>query len=143
MERRRALLWTVRTSTFSLCSHSDLFALFTALPRLSDQKISMECYLILRKLHRARKIFFKIILRSCKINLLIHFFASSNDISCTREENRTTNTFFMRKLSSLDPILYIYIYFGPFNRPRRMLKGWHLFLFYPVYDKNHIKNSLY
>ena len=61
----------VRISTFSLRSHRDHFAFFTALPRLSDQKISMKCFFILRKLHRARKIFLKIILRPCKINLLM------------------------------------------------------------------------
>ena len=33
------------------------------LPRLSDQKICMKCYLILRKLHRTCKVFLKIILR--------------------------------------------------------------------------------
>ena len=27
----------------------------------------------------------------------------------------------------------VYKLFGPFNRPRRLLKGWHLFLFNPVY----------
>ena len=52
-------------------SHKDPFAYFTALPRCSDQKICMKCYFILRKLHRARKIFFKIILHNCKINLLM------------------------------------------------------------------------
>ena len=40
--------------------------------------------------------------------------------------------FFLRKLSSLDPHM---IYIGPYNRPRRLLKGWHLFLFHPVYIK--------
>ena len=59
IQRRGALLWTVRTSTSCLRSHPDPFAFFTALPRLSDQKISMKCYLILRKLHRTRKIFLK------------------------------------------------------------------------------------
>ena len=49
----------------------DPFALVTALPRSSDQKILMKCYLILRKLHRKREIFFKIILRPYKINLLM------------------------------------------------------------------------
>ena len=39
-------------STFSLHSHRYPFAFFTALLRHSDQKISMKCYLILRKLHR-------------------------------------------------------------------------------------------
>ena len=41
IERRGALLWTLRTSTFSLRNHTDPFAFFTALPWLSDQKISM------------------------------------------------------------------------------------------------------
>ena len=41
IERRGALLWTVRASTFSLRSHRDLFAFVRALPRLSDQKISI------------------------------------------------------------------------------------------------------
>ena len=27
----------------------------------------------------------------------------------------------------------VYIFFGPFNRPRRLLKRWHLFPFRPVY----------
>ena len=71
IERRRALLWTVRTSTFSLRSHRDPIAFFTALPRVTDQKSTMKCYLILRKLHRTRKIFLKIILRPCKINQLM------------------------------------------------------------------------
>ena len=26
-----------------------------------------------------------------------------------------------------------YKFFGPFNRPRRLLKGWHLFPFHPIY----------
>ena len=30
---------------------------------------------------------------------------------------------FLRKVSSLDPILYM-AYIGPFNRRRRLLKGW-------------------
>ena len=69
------LLWTVRASTFSLRSHKDPFAFDSVLPRSSDQKIRMKCYLILRKLHRTRKIFTKIILRVCKINLLMWFFS--------------------------------------------------------------------
>ena len=33
-------------------------------------------------------------------------------------------------------ILYIvYKFFGPFNRPRRLLKGWHLFPFHSVETK--------
>ena len=62
IERRGPLLCTARTSTFSLRSHKDPFAFFTTLPRRSDQKISMKCYLILRK------IFLKIILHPRKIN---------------------------------------------------------------------------
>ena len=64
-------VWTVRASTFSLRSHEDPFAFVTALPRSSYQKIRMKCYLILRKAHQTCKIFLKIILRPCKINLLI------------------------------------------------------------------------
>ena len=30
--------------------------------------------------------------------------------------------------------IYIYIYIGPFNRPGRLLKGWHLFPFHPVIE---------
>ena len=71
IERRRALLWTVRTSDSSLRNHRDYIAFFTALHRVSAQKISVEWYLILRKLHRTREIFLKIILRPCKINLLM------------------------------------------------------------------------
>ena len=67
-DRQRAILWTVRASTFSFRSHKDPFAFFTALPRRSDHKISVKFYLILRKLHRTRKIFLKIILRPCKEN---------------------------------------------------------------------------
>ena len=91
IERQEALLWTVRASTFSLYSHKDPFTFFTALPRRSDQKISMQCYLILRKLHRTRKIFLKIILPPCKINLLMYFFhITFNDISSTTwtEQNK-------------------------------------------------------
>ena len=73
MNEWQALLWTVRTTTFSLRSHKDPIAFFTAL-RVSDHKITMKCYLILRKLHRIRKIFLKIILCSCKINLLMQIF---------------------------------------------------------------------
>ena len=29
----------------------------------------------------------------------------------------------------------IYNFFGPFNRPRRLLKGWHLFPFHPVHRR--------
>ena len=76
-----ALLWTGRTSTFCLRSHRDPFAFFKALARFSDQKINM----ILRKLYRTRKIFLKIILHPCRINLLMKIFfrAISNDISST------------------------------------------------------------
>ena len=28
----------------------------------------------------------------------------------------------------------MYTFFGPFNRPRRLLKGWHLFPFHSVYE---------
>ena len=42
-ERRRALLWTVMASTFSLRSHKCPFAFFAALPRRSDQKIRTKC----------------------------------------------------------------------------------------------------
>ena len=62
IKRRRALLWDARASTFSVRSHKDPFAFVTALPRSSDPKIRMKCYLILRKLHRTHKIFLKIIL---------------------------------------------------------------------------------
>ena len=41
IERRVDPLWTGRALTCCLCSHTDQFAFFTALPRLSDQKISM------------------------------------------------------------------------------------------------------
>ena len=41
---------SLRASTFSLRSHKDPFAFVRALPRTSDQKIRMKCYLILRKL---------------------------------------------------------------------------------------------
>ena len=84
IERRRCLLWTVRALTFTLRRHGDLFAFFTALPRRSDQKIRIKYYLILRKLHRTRKMFLKIILRPCKINLVVKLFLIiSNDISST------------------------------------------------------------
>ena len=43
IERRGALVWTIRTSTFSLRSHRDPFVFFTALPRFLGQKISMKC----------------------------------------------------------------------------------------------------
>ena len=39
-ERRGALLWTERTSTFCLRSHRDPFAFFKALARFSDQRIN-------------------------------------------------------------------------------------------------------
>ena len=39
-ERRGALLWTERASTFCLRSHRDHFAFFIALARLCDQKIN-------------------------------------------------------------------------------------------------------
>ena len=69
--KTRAILRTVRASTFSLRSHKDPFAFFTALSRRSDQKISMKLYLSLHKLHRTHKIFSKIILRLYKINLVL------------------------------------------------------------------------
>ena len=50
IERRLALLWTVRASTFRFRSHKDPFAFLTALPRRSDPKIRMKYYMILRKL---------------------------------------------------------------------------------------------
>ena len=62
---------TVRTSTFSLRSVRVPFAFFTALPWCCDRKIRKKLYLILRKLHRTRKIFLKIMLRPCKQNLLV------------------------------------------------------------------------
>ena len=55
-ERRGAFLCTEKASTFCLCSHRDPFAFLIVLLRLWGQKISM-CYLILRKLHRIRKVF--------------------------------------------------------------------------------------
>ena len=61
-------LGTIRVK---LRSHKHPFASFTALPRSSDQKICMKYYLILHKLHRTRIIFFKIILHTSKINLLL------------------------------------------------------------------------
>ena len=61
----------LRASTFSLRSHKDSFAFVTALPQRSDPKIRMKCYLFLRQLHRTREIFLKIILRACKLNLLM------------------------------------------------------------------------
>ena len=61
-ERRAALLWTERASTFRLRSHSDPFAFFIALARLSDHKINVitsttwtkqnKKYFFLRKLSR-------------------------------------------------------------------------------------------
>ena len=104
--KTRRLLWTVRASTFNLHSDKDPFAFVTALPRSSEQKIRMKCYLILRKLHWIHKIFLKIILRTCKINLLMSFFLLSLTISPAREQNNKKHLF-LRKLSSLDPILYI------------------------------------
>ena len=71
VERWDALLFTVRTSPFTLRSHKDSVAFFTTLPGHSDQKINMKCDLISRKLHGTRKIFLKIILHPCKINLLM------------------------------------------------------------------------
>ena len=37
----------------------------------------------------------------------------------------------------------VYKFFGPFNRPRRVFKGWHLFPFHPVciYTRKQIKIS--
>ena len=93
IQRQRALLWTVRATTFRLRSHKDHFAFFATLPQCSDQKI--------------------------------------NDISSTTWTKQNKKHLFVRKLSSLDPILYTY-FFGPFNRSRRLLKGWHLFPFHPV-----------
>ena len=45
-ERLGALLWTGRTSPCCLRSHIDPFAFSRVLSLLSDQKISMYCYLI-------------------------------------------------------------------------------------------------
>ena len=121
-----------RHHTLLLLSHTEPLAFFTALPQLSDQKISMKFYLILRKLHRSRKIFLKIMLRPYKINLLMQFFCIiSNDISSrpTTWTKQNKKHIFLRKLSSSDPILYIH-FFNPFNRPRRLLKWWHLFPFH-------------
>ena len=41
----------------TVCSHTDPFAFSTVLPQLSDQKISRQCYLILRKLQRTHNFF--------------------------------------------------------------------------------------
>ena len=74
-------LWTL---TFSLRSHIDPFAFFTALPRLSDQKIRMKFYFILRKQQRTSKILLTIILRPCKITYRCKFFLIiSGDIRST------------------------------------------------------------
>ena len=133
-ERRGALLWTVMTSTFCLRSHRDPFAFFTTLPRLSIQIISKKFYLILRKLHRTRKIFLKIILRPCTMNYWCKFLCIiSNDISSTTWTNRTRNTLFWENYQVYTHIIYIYIYCR-FNRPRRLLKGWHLFPFHSVHS---------
>ena len=69
VERRGA--FSGRTSTFNLRSDRDSIAFFTALPRVSDLKIIVKCYLILLKVHGTRKIFLKIILRPCKMNLVM------------------------------------------------------------------------
>ena len=53
-------------STSCLRSHTGPFAFITALPQPSDPKIRTKFYLILRKLHRIRKIFLKIMLHPCK-----------------------------------------------------------------------------
>ena len=50
-ERCEQLLWSVRTSPFSLHSHRDPIAFYAALLRVSDKKITMKCYFILRKPH--------------------------------------------------------------------------------------------
>ena len=60
-----------RKSNWSLRTYTDPFAFRTVFQRLWDQKISMWCFLILRKLHRTRKIFLKIILRPYNIKLLM------------------------------------------------------------------------
>ena len=72
---KEPLLCSLRTSTFTLPSHKDPFAFFATLQRRSDYKINMKSYLILRKLHRTRKIFWKIVLGPCKINLLMYIFS--------------------------------------------------------------------
>ena len=110
VERRWALHWTVRATTFRLRSHKDPFAFFTVLPQRSDQKIKMKCYLILRKQHRTRKILLRIILSPCKIYLLYwckFFRIISNDISSTTWTKQNKKYLFLKKLTSLDPILYI------------------------------------
>ena len=108
--KTETILRTVRASTFSLRSHKDPFSFFTALPRRSDQKISMKSYLILPKLRRTRKTFLKLILR--------------------HEQNRTRNTFSEKTIKFR--LHNVYTFFGPFNHPRRLLRGWHLFPFHPV-----------
>ena len=47
-------------------------------------------------------------------------------------------------LPSITPhiYIYIYIYIDPFNRPRRLLKGWHLFPFQPVEDQTQLTHQL-
>ena len=127
VERRRALLWTARASTFSLRSHKDPVAFVSALPRCSDPKIRMKCYLILRKLHRTCKISLKIILRPCKINLLMYFFRIiSNNISSTTSTKQNKKHIFLGKLSNLDPILYIN-FLVLSTVLEWLLKGWHYF----------------
>ena len=56
VERRGPLLWNGSKSNCCLRIQTDPFAFSTVLSRLSDQKISMKCYLILRKLRRKRKL---------------------------------------------------------------------------------------
>ena len=61
IEWRVALLSNGRISTSCLWSHTDPFGFSTVLglPWLSDQKISMFCYMILRKIHHTSKILLK------------------------------------------------------------------------------------
>ena len=111
IERRRALLWTVRVTTFRLRSHKDHFAFFTALPQWSDQKLRMKCYLILHKLHGTRKIILKIILSPFKIGPYTYwckfYLIISKDIISKAWTKQNKKLIFLRKLSSLDHILYI------------------------------------
>ena len=60
------------------------------------------------------------------------FAISLNYISSTTWTKQNKEHPFLRKLSSLDSILYI-IFTCPFNRPRRLFKVWHLFPFHSVY----------
>ena len=107
----------VRT-TFTLRSHKDPFSFFTTLPGRSDQKIRLKCYLILRKLHRTRKIFLKIILRPNKIMSRYKQY----DVNKTKQK-----TPFSEKTIKFRPhivcmyvyiYIYIYIYFRGATAPK-------------------------